>query len=118
MKNNSHKLLPDETEHVMAGRWKYGEDFIRHTVKANVRKIQSLKSKVIVFSGFDEKEIYWISVDGVNYKVQEFRTTPDTKYFNHKDNGPGVKYEYALALRQVSIKVDRDKCFFHRLIDL
>jgi hypothetical protein len=70
--------------------------------------MQSLKYKVVVFSGFDEREIRWISVDGVNYPAQEFRLTQyafDTQYYDHKSNGPGLKYEYALALRQVSFAV-------------
>ena len=70
--------------------------------------MQSLKYKVVVFSGFDEREIRWISVDGVNYPAQEFRLTQyafDTQYYDHKSNGSGLKYEYALALRHVSFAV-------------
>ena len=92
----------DETEHVMAGRWKYGEDYIRGTVKENTKKLASLKSKVVKFGGFDEEEIHLCSVDCVNFITQEFRLDPSTKYFNHKDNGPGLKYEFAVALRRVS----------------
>ena len=95
----------DDEEHVLAGQWKYGEKHIGYVTKDNARKIQSLKCKIIVFGGFFEGETIWISVDGVNYPTQEFRTTPhafDTKYYDHKSNGPGLKYEYALALRRVS----------------
>ena len=89
-------------EHVLAGRWKYGEDYIRNVVKDNTAKIASLKDDVVQFSGFDEKETHIISVDGLNTSTWEFRQDPSPKYFNHKDNGPGVKYELALALRRVS----------------
>ena len=96
-----HAFL-DEIEHVMAGRWKYGEDYIRDAVKDNTKKLASLKSKVVKFDGFDEKEIHLCSVDGLNTITQEFRLNPSTKYFNHKDNGPGLKYEFGVALRRVS----------------
>ena len=72
-------------------------------MKKNTRNIQSLKDKVIVFDGFEDGEIYVISVDGVNYGTNEFRLTPDTKFYNHKKNDCGVKYEYGLALRRVSM---------------
>jgi hypothetical protein len=70
----------------------------------NVRKIQSLKPDVIVLSeaDFHKDEIHWISVDGVNYETNEFRLTPSTKYYNHKKNSCGLKYEYAVAIRRVS----------------
>ena len=95
-------LLPDDVEHVLAGRWKYGEDYIRHTVKDSTAKIASLKDKVVQFTGFDDDKIHIISVDGLNASTQEFWLDPSPKYFNHKDNGPGVKYELALYLRRVS----------------
>lgn len=97
----THEPFLDDLEHVLAGRWKRGEDWIRHHIKINLKKIQSLKSKVIVFGGFGDREIHIISVDGVNYGTNEFRKTPDPKYYNHKKNDCGVKYEYALAIRQV-----------------
>lgn len=93
----------DDYEHVLAGRSKFGEDYIRHTVKDNVRNIQSLKVKVIVLDGFKEGEIHILSTDGVNYGTYEFRKTPSTIYFDHKGNGCGVKYLYAVALRRVSV---------------
>ena len=40
-------LLLDDVEHVLAGRWKYGEDYIRHAVKDSTAKIASLKDKVV-----------------------------------------------------------------------
>lgn len=99
--------MPDDYEHVLSGRWKYGEDFIRENVKKNARNIQSLKAKVIVFDGFMEGEIHTNTVDGVNYGTNEFRTTynvenPSELYFDHKSNSCGVKYLYAVALRRVS----------------
>ena len=68
----------DDTEHVLAGRWKFGEDYIRDQVKANAKRIQSLKSKVIRFEleDFGEHEIHLLSLDTVNFLAQEFRLDP------------------------------------------
>ncbi|KAL7524033.1 hypothetical protein ACHAWF_000792, partial [Thalassiosira exigua] len=91
-----------DVEHVLAGRWKHDEDYIRVAVKKNTEMIQSLKPKVVVFSGWGEDEIHICTVDGLNTDTQEFRLTPSSKYFNHKSNGPGLAYEFAVALRRVS----------------
>jgi hypothetical protein len=68
----------DDVEHVLAGRWKFGEDYIREEVKANAKRIQSLKSKVIRFDieDFGRQEIHLITVDTVNFLAQEFRLNP------------------------------------------
>ena len=42
----------DDMEHVLAGRWKYGEDYIRRAVRENAASIQSLKPRVIRFAGY------------------------------------------------------------------
>lgn len=72
------------TQHVMSGTWGYSEDFIGKTVKEYTKLIQSLKSKKIVFGGFDEREIFWVSIDKVNFLVEEFRLDPSTKWYDHK----------------------------------
>ena len=94
-------FFADDREHELAGRWKRGEDWIRYHIKKNLKKIQSLKNKVIQFGGFQDGEIHVASVDGVNYGTHEFRLTPSTKFYNHKGNC-GVKYEYCFSLRRVS----------------
>ena len=38
-----------------------------------VKKIQSLKDKVIVFGPFQDGEVHVVSIDGVNFMVQEVR---------------------------------------------
>ena len=101
----------DEVEHVLAGRWKYGEDYIRSVVQDNTRKIQSLKPKVILFAGFDDQEIHVVSVDCSSYDTEEFRLEPSTKWYNHKSNSAGLKYEYAVALRRVSKRESSEHYF-------
>ena len=89
-----------DIEHVLSGRWGYCEDNIRPNVKKYARMIQSLVAKKIVFGGWDESEVHIITVDGVNFKTQEFRLDPSTKWFDHKTNSAGLTYEFALAIRQ------------------
>lgn len=89
-----------DTEHVLAGRWGYCEDHIRGKVKAYGKKIQSLKNDKIVFGNFHPKEIYIISVDGVNFSTQEFRLDPSSKWFDHKSKSAGLTYELALAIHR------------------
>lgn len=72
------------TQHVMSGTWGHSEDFIGKTVKEYTKLIQSLKSKKIVFGGFDDREIFWVSVDKVNFLVEEFRLDPSTKWYDFK----------------------------------
>ncbi|KAL7548803.1 hypothetical protein ACHAWF_012061 [Thalassiosira exigua] len=89
-----------DVEHVLAGRWKCGEDYIRHAVRENARKIQTLKPQVILLAGFKDAEIYVGMVDTCMFDNQEYRLNPHTKWYNHKSNSAGVKYEFALALRR------------------
>jgi hypothetical protein len=89
-----------DTEKVLSGRWDYCEDHIRCKIKWYGSKLQALKEKKIVFGNFNEDEIHWITVDTVNFGAEEFRGDPSTKYYNHKNNGVGFKYEFACALRR------------------
>jgi hypothetical protein len=92
-----------DTERVLAGRWEYTERTIERKVKEYVRRIQSLKDKKIRFSGFDKRFNFQIGVDGQNYHVNEFRLTPDSKWYEHKSNSCGLKYEYAVHLWTSSV---------------
>lgn len=89
-----------DTEKVLSGRWDFCEDHIRCKIKYYGAKIQSLKEKKIVFGNFHEDEVHWITVDCVNFPTEEFRLDPSSKYYNPKNNGCGLKYEFAVALRR------------------
>lgn len=120
----------DCVEHVLAGRWKFGEDYIRHSVRKNLKMIQSLIREVIRLDAedFKEGEIHGASVDCVNFKCNEFRCNPSTIWYDYKSNSSGMvdnvlafnfswhilvvqqwfcfaglKYQFAMALRRVSI---------------
>jgi hypothetical protein len=90
-----------QTEHVLAGVWQLGEEYIRNKVKEVAGAIQSLYEDTIVFdaSMFEANEVHWLSVDTVNYTTQEFRCNPSTLWFDPKSNSAGLKYEFALPTR-------------------
>jgi DDE superfamily endonuclease len=50
--------------------------------------------------GFDEDEIFLLSVDGVHCKTFEVRTDPGTKWYSHKSHGPGVTYLLGIAIKR------------------
>jgi len=72
----------------MSGRWGYGEEVCRDTVKQIASRLQHLKSKKIQFGPFDSKRTYLGTVD-----CNEFRTDPNSKWYSHKHDGAGVSYE-------------------------
>eukprot|EP00573_Skeletonema_grethae_P001575 CAMPEP_0201689654 /NCGR_PEP_ID=MMETSP0578-20130828/3211_1 /ASSEMBLY_ACC=CAM_ASM_000663 /TAXON_ID=267565 /ORGANISM="Skeletonema grethea, Strain CCMP 1804" /LENGTH=248 /DNA_ID=CAMNT_0048174363 /DNA_START=110 /DNA_END=852 /DNA_ORIENTATION=+ len=90
-----------DVEHVLAGRWGYGEKYIGAKIKEIAKRIQSFFEKMIVFDPdlFDDREIHIISVDTFNCTTEEMRQTPSTAFFDHKSNSCGLKYEAALPIR-------------------
>jgi hypothetical protein len=85
-----------ETEHVMSGRWGYGEEYCREAVKQNATRIQCLKKAKIQFGPFESERTYVGTIDCVHCETNEFRTDPDSKWYSHKHNGAGVSYEVAV----------------------
>ena len=91
------------TEPVLSGRWKHCDEHICKMTKEYARMMQSLMETKITFDGFDPKETYWISVDTVNFRTQEFRLDPSADWYDFKSNSSGLKYEFACALRRPEI---------------
>jgi len=91
-----------DIECVLAGRWNYSEGVCRDKCRDTVRRIQSLKEKMIRFdlSSFRDEETHIITVDGVNFITEEFRLNPSTEYYDHKSHSCGLKYEFAISLRR------------------
>jgi hypothetical protein len=87
----------------MSGRWGFGEDFCRDTVKYIVSRLQRLKGKKIQFSPFDSKRIYLGTVDCVHCETSEFRTDPNSKWYSHKHNSAGVSYEVVVDICEDNI---------------
>jgi hypothetical protein len=89
-----------DNEHILAGRWGFGEDKIRKSCRSYVKLIQHLKEKKVTWGGFDDGEIFIVSVDGVHCRIQEPRTDPGKKWYDHKSNSAGVAYELAISIRR------------------
>lgn len=94
-----------DVEHVLAGRWGYGEEYIGAKIKEIGKRIQSFVERVIKFdlTVFDDREIHIISVDTFNCSTEEMRQTPSTAFYDHKANACGLLYEGAIPIRHVSI---------------
>jgi hypothetical protein len=88
-----------DTEHVMAGRWALREETVRKITREYTEKIQQLKATKVQMGGFEDDEIFIISVDGVHCRIQEVRKDPGAKWYSHKFNAAGVTYELGIAIR-------------------
>ena len=90
---------------MLAGRWGYGEDYIRDKVKEIARFIQSYKPTLIVLDPtlFHDDERDRITVDCVNFITEEFRQNPSPDYYDPKSNSCGLKYEFGVAIRHVRV---------------
>jgi hypothetical protein len=81
-----------DTEEVMAGRWGYGEQHCRETVRHYLKRIRALKPIKISFRGL-HPQCRFLPVDCVHLRSQEFRCNPSSQWYSHKFNGPGVSFE-------------------------
>lgn len=97
-----------DVEHVMAGRWGFGEKHIRERVKDTAHKIASLKALKIKLDGFDDDEIYIFGVDGVHFLTEEFRLQPSSIWYDFKSHSSGLKYEFAM--------VSKLSCYVYSLV--
>lgn len=88
-----------DTEPVMSGRWGMSEQSIRNIVKQYTGRVQELKATKIQMGGFDNDEIFIISIDGVHCRIQEVRKDPSAKWYSHKFHGAGLSYELGIAVR-------------------
>ena len=87
----------------MSGRWGFGEEFCRDTVKHIALRLQHLKGKKIQFAPFDSKRIYLGTVDCVHCETNEFRMDPNSKWYSHKHNDAGVSYEVVVDICEDNI---------------
>jgi hypothetical protein len=80
--------------------WNLYEDIAASKAQRWMKAIAHLRDAKVVFEGFDENETWLLSVDGVHFKIHEVRTDPSTKWYSHKSHGPGLGYEFGLAIRR------------------
>jgi hypothetical protein len=79
------------------------EDNIRDKIKTYSCLIQSLKPDKIKFEDWRSDEVHIISVDGTNFRTEEFHLEPSSKWYDHKTHSCGLKYEFSLALWRNSL---------------
>jgi hypothetical protein len=88
-----------DTEHVMTGRWGFREETVRNLTRKYIETIHQLMPTKVRWGGFEDEEVFIISVDGVHCRVQEVRTDPGAKWYSHKFNAAAVSYELGIAIR-------------------
>ena len=90
----------DSTEHVLSARWKLDEETLRGNIWKVLKLIQAHRDHFIYFDPkeFKAGQVHLLSVDTVSYPWQEVRIDPGKKWYDHKTNSAGVKYEMALPL--------------------
>jgi hypothetical protein len=94
------------TEHNMAGRWQCCEETYRKKWKEVVAAIADLRGQKIKFdpSDFPEDQIFLLSVDGVNFTINEPRVNnPGSHWYDHKSHSAGLSYLVAVDVRRSRI---------------
>ena len=81
-----------ELEEVMAGRWDFGEKYCRDTVQEYLEHIQELKAHKISWVGM-HPACKFLALDTIHVHSAKFRSDPNSKWWSHKFNGPGVSFE-------------------------
>ena len=102
-----------DTHPVLAGRWKYCEEYIGPKLWEYAEKIANVVGRKIVFdlepgdtiTVVDEEHHREISrsVDCTTNKVFEMRQNPSNKWFDYKHHSCGVKYETCLAIHKPQV---------------
>lgn len=108
----------DDTEHVLSGRWRLDEGTLSHHIWNTLWQIQHHFTALIYLdpSEWDPDQVHIVTVDTVNYNVEEQRSDPVGKFerwYNHKSHSAGVKYEMAFPLC-----LNRVRVFCSKLINM
>jgi hypothetical protein len=91
------------TERQLSGVWTFSDlQYIRDTVKSYTKLMASMEEDVIIFGGFGE-EIHCFGIDGIHFTTTEFRLNPSSEWYNFKNGGAGLKYEFAMAIYRPAI---------------
>jgi hypothetical protein len=95
-----HWLKQYPTREVMSTKFHMCEEYVSCIAQECTKALQKLKKKKICFNGFHSSETWLLSVDGVHFPINEVRTDPSAKWYSHKFHGPGLAYEFGVALRR------------------
>ena len=78
-----------ESHPVLTGWWGYCEEYIGPKVISYAKLIAKIRAKNIRFE-FKRDAVLKITVDCVNFTVQEFRLDPGSKWFDYKSHSCGL----------------------------
>lgn len=78
-----------DPEPVLEGRWDCCSEYIGPKLKEIGRMIQALLPEKIKFE-YSDDDVIVMSLDTVNYTIQEPRKTPSTKWFDPKSHSAGL----------------------------
>ena len=81
-----------EIEEMMAGRWGYGVKYYQETSREHAVQITTLKPIKITFKGLDPN-CKIAPIDNMHVRCLEFWCNPNSIWWSHKFNGPGVWFE-------------------------
>ncbi len=92
-----------KTRTVVARQWGFCEEHIALQVKEYMERIQSLFNQTVSFDKFNKDEVYIVGVDAIHFITNKFHKDLSTAWFDFKNNGAGLTYEFSLALQQQNI---------------
>ena len=85
---------------VLSGHWGLHKDTMWENIWKTLGTIQGHKERLINFDPdeFKPDEIHVMTVDCVNYLIEELCIQPSTLWFDPKSKWAGFKYECAMPL--------------------
>ena len=86
----------DDSEHVFAGRWRHHKDTLRKHTWETLQVLACVGDDLITFDPEEfGDEVHIVTVDCVNFIVQEPRGDPSTKWFDQKSHSAGKFSQYS-----------------------
>jgi hypothetical protein len=90
-----------ETDFRLSSRYRLDPSTASPILLKYTLAIQALKPKKIKWLdrwNNQDSEVIIVSVDGVHCRISEPRQMPSSKWYSHKENGPALAYEIAIAI--------------------
>lgn len=96
-------LATYKKESEMAGFFHTDDQTLREHIREYVNAIAALKGEKIVWDIDNREETFLISVDGVQFRINEPRTTPSARWCSYKFKSAGLAYEIAIAIHDSKV---------------
>ncbi|KAL7452837.1 hypothetical protein ACHAWC_004556 [Mediolabrus comicus] len=92
-----------DTYLVLSGRWGLHHDTIGKLVWQYARMIQSFLNDKVGLHHVDMGTAIPLTLDTVTFTVNEIRTDPNSRWYDHKSHSSGFKYELSLSTTKPQI---------------